>query len=146
VRAGWPSVVVAKLKVATAVAGCLTAGAVGGAVALRHVAPVSERVVPATHASPTVPAQPSAHVSGAVTADSPSPTPAPRRSPSPRSPMPAPTLPPTAGEGPGGGHGHKPAHGTVVKNAAHVAAKRKGHGATVSVTATDNHGHAHSKH
>ena len=49
----WASVLVAKAKVAGLLAAAVAAGGVGGAVALSHVAPVSQQIVNDASTSPS---------------------------------------------------------------------------------------------
>src|SRR4051794_38237525 len=54
----WASVLAAKAKVAGLLAAAVAAGGVGGAVALSHVAPVSQQVVNDASTSPSATADP----------------------------------------------------------------------------------------
>ena len=149
VLAGWRAAAVAKVKAAAVVLACVTAGAVGGVVALSHVAPVDQQVSPSKdqHGA-RVSAAPMPSRATPTTGAAFSPTPSPHPS-APRPTYAAPTHPPptyvpTVVPTPTPRQANvaapvpscaAPRHGAAVSTTAHSAHPGKDHGGTVATTA-----------
>ena len=128
----WASLVVAKAKVAGLLAAALAAGGVGGAVALNHVAPVSQQVVNSASSTPD-PETPDAQTADPETSDAQTPDPEATDAPDPEA---------TDAQPPADCPADVKNHGAYVSSVARSAAHGKDgdHGKAVSAAAKSDCG------